>query len=338
MKLRSSEWFDGRDELGFQHRAAIRSVGIQIQQQSQKPVIGIANSWSELNNCNITLRDLAGHVRRGVEEAGGIALEFPTISLGEEFMKPTAMLYRNLMAMDVEETLRSNPLDGVVLLSNCDKTGPAQLMGAASANLPAIQLNAGPRRAYAWKEQEIGSGTDLWKYWDEYRKGSISGEDWKELETCMARSVGACNVMGTASTMAAIAEALGMMLPGTSTITADEKDREEAAFATGRAAVQLVELDLRPRDILTEAAFRNAIRVCMAVGGSTNAIIHLVAIAGRCGISLPLDLFDEIGRSTPCVANLKPSGKYLVHHFHAAGGVPAILQRLGTLIDGSARA
>jgi dihydroxy-acid dehydratase len=335
MKYRSEEWFDGRDELGFQHRAALRTIGIDADRYKGRPVIGIANSWSELNNCNMNLRDVAAAVKRGILSAGALPLEFPTISLGEEFMKPTAMLYRNLMAMDVEETLRSNPLDGVVLLSNCDKTGPAQLMGAASANLPAIQVNGGPRRAGQWKGIEIGSGTDLWKYWDEYRTGKLSAEDWGQLEQCMSCGAGACNVMGTASTMSAIAEGLGMMLPGSSTFAADDPGRMTVAEESGRRIVALVEQNLRPSDIMTKAAFDNAIRLCMALGGSTNAIIHLIAIAGRLGIELPLERFDELGRTTPCIADLKPSGRHLVHALHSAGGVPAVLKEIESLLDTS---
>jgi dihydroxy-acid dehydratase len=332
MKYRSDEWFYGRDELGFQHRAALRTMGIKVEQFQGRPVIGIANSWSELNNCNMNLREVAQAVKRGVLAAGGLPLEFPTISLGEEFMKPTAMLYRNLMAMDVEEMLRSNPIDGVVLLANCDKTGPAQLMGAASANLPAIQVNGGPRAASNWQGIEIGSGTDLWKYWDSYRTGGISEKDWRELEDCMSCGSGACNVMGTASTMSAMAEGLGMMLPGTSTITATDPARLAAAEKSGERIVALTEKGIRPGDIMTKEAFDNAIRLCMALGGSTNAIIHLVAIAGRLGIELPLMRFDELGRTTPCLADLKPSGRYLVHALHSAGGVPAVMKEIHPLL------
>jgi dihydroxy-acid dehydratase len=333
MKFRSQEWFDGRDELGLQHRSALRTMGIDFDQYRNRPVIGIANSWSELNNCNMNLRDVAAAVRRGILAAGALPLEFPTISLGEEFMKPTAMLYRNLMAMDVEETLRANPLDGVVLLCNCDKTGPAQLMGAASANLPAIQVNGGPRSPGHWKGIEIGSGTDLWKYWDEYRTGKISKQDWSDLEQCLSCGTGACNVMGTASTMGAVAEGLGMMLPGSSTFAADDAARMTVAEESGRRIVALVEQNLRPSDIMTSAAFDNAIRLCMALGGSTNAIIHLVAIAGRLGIELKLERFDELGRTTPCLADLKPSGRYLVHALHSAGGVPAVMKEIEALLD-----
>ena len=314
------------------HRSALRSMGIDANRFKGRPVIGIANSWSELNNCNMNLRDVAEAVKRGVLAAGGLPLEFPTISLGEEFMKPTAMLYRNLMAMDVEEMLRSNPIDGVVLLCNCDKTVPAQLMGAASANLPAIQVNGGPKPAGTWHGMEVGSGTDVWKYWDEYRTGKITERDWRELEGCISCGVGACNVMGTASTMAGLSETLGMMLPGTSTIGAIDARRLAAAEASGRRIVEMAEQNLRPSDIMTREAFDNAIRVCMAVGGSTNAIVHLVAIAGRLGISLPLDRFDELSRTTPYLANVKPSGKYLMPEFHAAGGIPAVMKEIVSLL------
>ncbi len=308
-------------------------MGVDVESVKGRPVIGIANSWSELNNCNIMLRTVAESVKTGVRAAGGLPLEFPTISLGEEFMKPSAMLYRNLMAMDLEETLRANPVDAVVLLSNCDKTGPAQLMGAASANLPAIQVNGGPRTAGVWHGIEIGSGTDLWKYWDEFRTGKISERDWRDLEECMSCSAGACNVMGTASTMAAMSEALGMMLPGTSAIAAEDSRRLRVAEASGRAIVALAERNIRPSDIMTPAAFDNAVRTCMALGGSTNAIVHLVAIAGRLGIELPLRRFDEIGRTVPCLANIKPSGEYLVHALDAAGGVPAIMKEIESQLD-----
>ena len=333
MKFRSAEWFYGRDELGFQHRAALRSMGFDPDRYKDRPVIGIANSWSELNNCNMNLRDVAEAVKRGVLAAGGLPLEFPTISLGEEFMKPTAMLYRNLMAMDVEETLRANPIDAVVLLSNCDKTGPAQLMGAASANLPAIQVNGGPRSSTTWRGIEIGSGTDMWKYWDEYRTGKLTVADWRELEKCMSCSAGACNVMGTASTMAAVSEALGLMLPGTSTLNASDARRLAIAETSGRKIVELADKDIRPSQIMTRQAFDNAIRVCMALGGSTNAVIHLIAIAGRLGIDLPLQRFDELGRTTPWITNLKPSGRYLVRELHAAGGVPAVMQEIESLLN-----
>ncbi len=298
-----------------------------------KPVIGIANSWSDLNNCNANLRDLAEAVKRGVLLEGGLPLEFPTISLGEEFMKPSAMLYRNLMAMDVEETLRANPIDGVVLLCNCDKTTPAQLMAAASAELPAIQLNGGPRAISHFHGEPIGSGTDLWRYSDERRAGRLSDADWQELEACYGCGVGACNTMGTASTMTSLSEALGMMLPGTASIPATDARRMQAATATGRRIVRMVHEDLRPSKILTAAAFDNAIRALLALGGSTNAVVHLIAMAGRRNISLPLSRFDELARTTPFLVNLMPSGQHLMDRFYAAGGLPAVLAEIRDLLN-----
>lgn len=335
--LRSAEWFQGRGELGLQHRAVIRAMGFAADHYEGRPVIGIANSWSELNNCNAGLRDVAEAVKRGVIAAGGLPLEFPTISLGEEFTKPSAMLYRNLMAMDVEEMLRSNPIDGVVLLCNCDKTTPAQLMGAASANLPAIQVAGGPRTSSYWRGEEIGSGTDLWRKWDEYRTGNLDEQAWNEFERCIGCSVGNCNVMGTASTMTGLSEALGMMLPGTSSIAATDALRLVAAEESGRRIVRLVEEDVRPRDIMTSAAFDNAMRVLMALGGSTNAIIHLIAIAGRLGITLPLERFDELSRSTPFITDVKPSGKHQMAAFHAAGGIPAVMNEIAHLLNAACR-
>jgi dihydroxy-acid dehydratase len=331
--LRSARWFAGKNDTAFQHRAALRSMGIDPDAYAGRPVIGIANSWSELNNCNSNLREVADAVKRGVLTAGGLPLEFPTLSLGEEFMKPSAMLYRNLMAMEVEETLRSNPIDGVVLLCNCDKTTPAQLMAAASADLPAIQLNGGPRSSSRFRGAEVGTGTDLWKYWDELRAGRITDEDFGELEACLGCSVGACNTMGTASTMTALSEALGMMLPGTSAIPATDSRRLAAGEATGRRAVALVRESLRPSQILTPAAFDNAIRTLLALGGSTNAVIHLIAIAGRRNITLSLNRFDELARDTPFLANMSPSGKYLMDAFFAAGGLPALLAEIRDLLN-----
>lgn len=331
--LRSMQWFAGRDELALQHRSALRSMGFDADFYVGKPVIGIANSWSELNNCNLNLKTIADAVKRGVLAAGGLPLEFPTISLGEEFMKPSAMLYRNLMAMEIEETLRSNPIDGVVLLCNCDKTTPAQLMGAASADLPAIQFNGGPRSVGNWRGKPVGSGTDMWKYWDDVRTGKMSKEEWNELETCIACGVGACNVMGTASTMTALSEAVGMMLPGVSSLEANDTRRLAAAEATGRRIVEMVNEDLRVSQIMTPAAFDNAVRALMALGGSTNAIVHLIAMAGRLNIALPPQRFDELAAQTPFLVNCSPSGKYLMDEFHAAGGVPAVLAELRELLD-----
>lgn len=332
MKLRSAEWFQGRDELGPQSRAVLRTLGWSTEFFAGKPVIGIANSWSELNNCNLGLRAIAAAVKRGVIAAGGVPLEFNTISLGEELMKPSAMLYRNLMAMEIEETLRANPLDGVVLLGGCDKTVPAQLMGAASANLPAIQLVAGPKQAARWRGQEIGSGTALWHYWDEYRAGRLTESEWQELEAAYSCGVGTCNTMGTASTMAVLSESIGMMLPGAATLGATDARRLALAERTGRRAVELVREDLRPAQIMTRAAFDNALRACLAVGGSTNAVIHLLAIAGRLRVPLALDDFDHFAATTPLILDLQPSGTRLMAEFDAAGGVPALLSRITDLL------
>ena len=329
-KLRSQDWFGRKDKLGFIHRSWMRGYPTTVFQN--KPVIGICNSWSELTSCNSHLREVAEAVKRGVWSAGGFPLEFPTISLGEPFMRPSSMMFRNLMAMDVEESIRANPIDAVVLLCGCDKTTPAQLMGAASADLPAIVVPGGPMLRGMFKNKEIGSGTDVWRYWDELRAGRISEEDWCELESCMSRSAGHCMVMGTASTMTSLAEALGMTLTGSANIPAVDSRRYESAQRSGERIVEMVWEDLRPSRILTQEAIENAIRVDMAIGGSTNAIIHLVAIAGRLGIKLPLSLFDEISRTTPMITNVVPSGKYLMEDMFYAGGIPVVMKQLETLL------
>ncbi|QBD76476.1 dihydroxy-acid dehydratase [Ktedonosporobacter rubrisoli] len=332
MVWRSAEWFAGRDELGPQSRSVLRSLGWTPEFFTGKPVIGIANSWSELNNCHLGFKLMAEAVKRGVIAAGGVPLEFNTISLGEELMKPSAMLYRNLLAMEIEETLRAYPLDGVVLLTGCDKTTPAQLMGVASANLPAIQVCAGPKRAGRWRGQELGSGTDLWHYLDEYRTGKINKQDWHAIEEMYSSGMGTCNTMGTASTMTVLSEALGMMLPGTATIPATNAQRLAAAELSGRRAVELVQKDLRPAQIMTREAFENALRVFMAIAGSTNAVIHLIAIAGRLRVPLTLADFDDFARTTPILLNLQPSGEKLMADFDAAGGTLALLQELRDLL------
>jgi len=331
-KLRSEKWFGPDTDTGFQHRAALRSIGFSRNSFSGRPVIGVCNSWSELNNCNVHLRLVADAVKRGVWAAGGLPLEFMTISLGEELTMPTTMLYRNLMAMDVEEMIRSNPIDGVVLLCGCDKTTPAQLMGAASMDIPAIMVPVGPMLSGRWRGQEIGSGTDLWKFWDERRSGRLSDREWEELESCYSRSPGTCNTMGTASTMASLTEVLGMTLPNAASIPAADSRRLASAEAAGRRIVKVVEEDLRPSKILTEPAFENAIRALSALGGSTNAVIHLIAIAGRRGIQLPLDLFDRLARSTSVIANLQPTGTYLMEDFFYAGGVQALVKEILPLL------
>ncbi len=316
----------------FMRRAFAKGMGY-TDEDLRRPVIGICNSWSELNHCNSHLRVIAEAVKRGVWQAGGWPLEFPTISLGEVFISPTAMLYRNLMAMDTEEMIRAQPIDGVVLLANCDKTTPAQLMGAASANLPAIMITGGPMLNGRWRGRDLGACTDCRRYWTEYRAGTIGDQELGELEEALFRSPGHCMVMGTASTMACLAEALGMMLPGAAAIPAPDAKRLRLAEETGRRIVAMVEEDLRPSRILTRPAFENAIRVCVAIGGSTNAVIHLIAIARRAGVDLPLDRFDELSRTTPLVASIRPAGAFQMEEFHEAGGVPAVMRELLPLLD-----
>jgi dihydroxy-acid dehydratase len=335
-ELRSHKWFWGANETGILHQGALRSAGIDMDAYAGQPVIGIANTWSEFNNCNMSLKAIAEEVKKGVYEAGGIPLEFPVMSLAEELMKPSAMLYRNLLSIDVEENIRSLPIDGVVLLGNCDKTVPGLLMGAVSANIPAIQLNAGPKKVGVFKGQRLGSGTDLWKFWDDRRNGRITEEDWVQIGKSLSCGFGACNTMGTASTMNGLLEALGMMPLGLSTLPVDDSQRYALSREAGRRMVTMVAEDLKPSDILTLRAFRNAIRTCMALGGSTNAIIHLTAIAGRLCISLYPDEFETIGSTVPCIADVQPTGKGLIDEFHLAGGIPAILKQLGTVLDLSA--
>jgi L-arabonate dehydrase len=332
VKLRSADWFGRKDKLGFVHRSWMRAEGFSTTVFQGKPVIGICNSWSELTNCNAHLRQVAEAVKRGVWAAGGFPLEFPTISLGEPFMRPTTMMFRNLMSMDVEECIRANPLDGVVLLCGCDKTTPAQLMGAISADIPTIMVPGGPMLKGIWRNREIGSGSDVWHFWDELRAGRISEEEFCEIESCMSRSAGHCMTMGTASTMTSIVEALGITLPGCASVPAADSRRYVVAEQSGARIVEMVREDLRPTRILTRKALENAIRVDMAIGGSTNAIIHFLAFAGRLGMNLPMTLFDEISRATPFLANVRPSGKYLMEDFFYAGGLPAVMKELDSLL------
>lgn len=315
----------------FMRRAFAKGMGF-TDEDLGRPVIGIANSWSELNHCNRSLKELAEAVKRGVWQAGGWPLEFPTISLGEIFLSPTAMLFRNLMAMDAEEMVRAQPLDGVILLSNCDKTTPAYLMGAASADIPAMIVTGGPMLNGRWRGQDLGACTDCRRYWTEYRAGTIGDTELGELEEALFRSHGHCMVMGTASTMAAATEGLGMTLPGGAAIPAADAKRIRFAEEAGRRIVGMVEEDLRPSKILTREAFENAIRVCVAIGGSTNAVVHLAAIAGRAGIDLPLDRWDELSRETPLVASLRPSGVYQMQELFEAGGIPAVMRELAPLL------
>jgi L-arabonate dehydrase len=335
-KLRSQEWWSGQAYENYARRAWLRAEGFPADVFQNKPFIGICNSWSELNNCNAHLRIVAESVKRGVWAAGGVPLEFSTISLGEMFMKPTTMLYRNLMAMDVEESIRANPIDGVVLLCGCDKTTPAQLMGAASADIPSIVVPGGPMLSGQWKDRKLGSGTDGRKLFDLFRTGRLTEEEWSEIEGGLSRSAGHCTVMGTASTMTSIAEALGMTLTGCANIPAADSRRLAIAELSGRRIVDLVREDLLPSQIMTRQAFQNAITVDMALGGSTNAVVHLIAIAGRLGIPITLNDFDAISRHTPWIVNVKPSGEFLMEDFFYAGGLPAVMKEILHLLDGDA--
>src|SRR6476661_6556101 len=334
--LRSQTWFRGADYYNFARRTYVRSEGLNADVFQGKPIIGICNSWSELNNCNLGLRDVAEAVKRGVWAAGGVPFEFPTISLGETFMRPTTMLFRNLMAMDVEESIRANPIDGVVLLCGCDKTTPAQLMGAASADIPSIVVPGGPMLSGQWKDRKLGSGTDGRKLFDLFRTGRLTEEEWSEIEGGLSRSAGHCTVMGTASTMTSIAEALGMTLTGCANIPAADSRRLAIAELSGRRIVDLVREDVLPSQIMTRQAFQNAITVDMALGGSTNAVVHLIAIAGRLGIPITLNDFDAVSRRTPWIVNVKPSGEFLMEDFFYAGGLPAVMKEILYLLDGDA--
>jgi L-arabonate dehydrase len=329
---RSSEWFDRKDLDGFLHRSWLKSEGFSNESFRGRPVIGICNSWSELVNCNVHLRGLAAAVKRGVLQAGGFPLEFPVMSLGESLMKPTTMLYRNLMAMDVEESIRSYPLDGVVLLTGCDKTNPASILGMASADVPAIVVTGGPMLNGHWRGKQVGSCSDCWHYHEELRAGRITEVEFEEIENSMSRSNGHCMTMGTASTMACVTEALGLTLPGGAAIPAVDSRRAALAEAAGRKIVELVERDVKPSDIITREAFENAIRVLHAISGSTNAILHLLAYAGRVEVELPLGLFDELCDTTPWLVNLKPAGEFLMEDFYYAGGLPAVMAQIRDLL------
>ena len=332
-KLRSGRWYGKLDRDGFIHRSWMKSDGYPEDLFRDRPMIGICSSWSELTPCNSHLDDLAEHVKRGVWEAGGVPLVFPAMSLGETQLRPTAMLFRNLMSMAVEESIRGNPIDGVVLLGGCDKNTPAQLMGAASVDLPTIVLSGGPKLNGKYRGQDLGSGTDVWKFSEAVRAGEMSSEAFLAAESCMSRSKGFCNTMGTASTMACLVEAMGITLPQNGAIPAVDSRRAVLAHRTGRRIVEMVHEDLRPSQILTEAAFANAVRVCAAIGGSTNAVVHLLAIAGRLGVPFQLDDWDRLGKSVPLLVNLMPAGEHLMEDFYYAGGLPAVMRELGDLID-----
>ena len=330
---RSQYWFGLKDKGGYIHRERLRNQGFPNEVFDGRPVIGIANTWSELNPCNGSLDTVAEAVKRGVWEAGGFPLEFPAMSLSESLQRPTTMLYRNMLAMEVEELIRSHPIDGVVLLGNCDKTPPGLLMGAASVDLPSIMITGGPMLNGKYRGEAVGSGTLVWRYSEKVRTGEISFEEFMAMESCSARSQGSCMTMGTASTMACVTEALGVQLPGVAAIPAVDSRKFTMAHLTGRRIVQMVKEDLKLSKVLNRKAFENAIKVLSAIGGSTNAVVHLLAIAGRVGVNLNLDDFDKLGKQVPVVANMMPSGKYLMEEFFDAGGVPAVMQEISNLLN-----
>jgi dihydroxy-acid dehydratase len=330
--LRSHRWFGTDNVRAFGHRSRAKQMGYSMEDIAGKPVIAVVNTWSDLSTCHSHFRARAEEVKRGVWQAGGFPVELPALPITEVFMKPSPMMYRNLLAMETEELLRSQPVDGAVLMGGCDKTTPGLLMGAISMNLPAIYLPAGPMLRGNWNGQPLGSGSDVWKYWAERCAGNITDAEWEEMEDGIARSAGHCMTMGTASTMTAVAEALGMTLPGASSIPAVDSNHSRMASNCGRRIVEMVWADLKPRDILTEASFENAITADMAIGGSTNAIIHLVAMAGRAGIRLDLKRFDDIAQRTPMVANVRPSGQFLMEDFYYAGGLRALLKEISPLL------
>ncbi|MFF4541621.1 L-arabinonate dehydratase [Streptomyces aureus] len=332
-ELRSHQWYGTEGLRSFSHRARTRQLGYLPEEHLGKPVIAVLNTWSDINPCHVHLRERAQAVKRGVWQAGGFPLEFPVSTLSETFQKPTPMLYRNLLAMETEELLRSYPVDGAVLMGGCDKTTPALLMGAASADLPAVFVPAGPMLPGHWRDEVLGSGTDMWKYWDDRRAGLIGDCEMTELESGLARSPGHCMTMGTASTLTAAAEALGVTVPGASSIPAVDSGHDRMAAAAGLRIVELVRADRKLSDILTADAFADAVTTVLGIGGSTNAVIHLIAMAGRAGVTLTLDDFDRIARTVPVLANVRPGGRtYLMEDFHFAGGLPGFLSRITDLL------
>ena len=333
-KLRSARWFTPDDLRSFGHRSRAMQMGLSSEDWDGKPIIAILNTWSELQPCHMHFKDRVEFVKKGVLQAGGMPVEIPVHSLGEQLLKPTAMLYRNMVAMEVEEVLRSNPVDGAVLMGGCDKSTPALVMGAVSMGLPFIYLPAGPMLRGNYAGRVLGSGADAWKYWDERRAGNISKKEWQGVEGGIARSYGHCMTMGTASTMTAIAEGFGLCLPGASSIPAPDVNHQRMSAACGRRIVDMVWEDLTPDQIITEASTKNAVTVAMATGCSTNAIIHLIAMARRAGIPLKLDDLDAVGRDTPVIANIRPSGdEYLMEDFYYAGGLPALMKELGDKLE-----
>ncbi len=335
-ELRSHRWYGVNDLRSFGHRSRTAQMGYSRADYAGKPVIAIINTWSDINSCHSHFRQRAEEVKRGVWQAGGFPVEMPAISLAEPFQKPTTMLYRNLLAMETEELLRSYPADGCVLMGGCDKTTPALVMGALSMNLPAIFVPAGPMLRGDFKGSFLGSGSDTWKYWAELRAGNITEDEWRGVEDGIARSPGHCMTMGTASTMTSAAEAMGLTLPGAASIPAPDSRHAQMATLSGRRAVEMVWEDLRVRDVVDDRAIDNAVTAVLALGGSTNAIVHLIAVARRAGVPLDLERFDALARRTPVLANIRPSGKYLMEDFYYAGGLRGLLSRLGDLLDGSA--
>ncbi len=336
-QLRSHRWYGVNDIRSFGHRSRTAQMGYSRADYAGKPVIAIINTWSDINPCHSHFRQRAEEVKRGIWQAGGFPVEMPAITLSEPFQKPTTMLYRNLLALETEELLRSYPADGAVLMGGCDKTTPGLLMGAISMNLPAIYMPGGPMLRGHWRDQTLGSGSDVSKYWAEKRAGNISEDQWQEIENGIARSPGHCMTMGTASTMTSAAEALGFTLPGAASIPAPDSRHARMATDTGRRVVDMVWEDLKPRDFLNAASFDNAITAVLAIGGSTNALVHLVALARRAGIPLTLDRFDELSRTTPLIANIRPAGKYLMEDFFYAGGLRALLATIGDKLALDAR-
>jgi len=334
-ELRSHRWYGVKDLRSFGHRSRTAQMGYQRADYAGKPVIAIINTWSDINPCHTHFRQRAEEVKRGIWQAGGFPVEMPAITLSEPFQKPTTMLYRNLLAMETEELLRSYPADGCVLMGGCDKTTPALIMGALAMNLPAIFMPAGPMLRGNWRGNTLGSGSDVWKYWAELRAGNITEADWAEIEDGIARSPGHCMTMGTASTMTSAAEAMGLTLPGAASIPAADSRHAQMAAQTGRRSVDMVWENLVPREIVGATAIDNAVTTVLALGGSTNAIVHLIAIARRAGVALDLDRFDALARRTPVLANVRPSGKYLMEDFYYAGGLRALMAQLGDLLDGA---
>ena len=335
-ELRSHRWLGVNDLRAFGHRSRLRQIGYDLEDWDKRPVIGIINTWSDINQCHAHLRDRVEDVKRGVLQAGGFPLELPAISLSEPFVKPTTMLYRNFLAMETEELLRSHPIDGAILMGGCDKTTPGLVMGAISMGIPAIFCPAGPMLRGHWAGKSLGSGSDVWKYWDEKRAGKITEAQWAEMENGIARSFGTCMTMGTAATMMGIAEAMGLTLPGASSIPAADSQHVRMCSSAGRRIVDMVWEDLTPDKILSADAIENAITVHMAMGGSTNAIIHVIAMARRAGVALSLERFDQIGRDVPVLANIRPSGEFLMEDFFYAGGLPALMKILEDKLHGDA--